>query len=225
MIRKYAKTHKYPGTYDDVVKTLRRLEKQKLARSYKQESPYQPTLWAAPGVKKPIDPDFRQHELDCADLFVAYWRFHPQSLTHWDWAWQKDEQTEYNIYKKHSILYDRRMCLDGKWFFWEVDRGTEDMDALKKKVEKYVKFSERFPDERFHVLFTLQYKRYGMQQSPEVQAEKIRERGNALLALFEKAHRGHQFLVGLHTEVLEDPLGKVFVSPADVASPISLLDL
>ena len=204
---------------------LRRLEKAGLAKSHPQGTPYLPTLWTDPSTKKPINPDFRQHELDCADLFVAYRQFHPKYLTRWDWHWDKDEETAYGVYKKGSTLYDRRMYFNGRWFFWEVDRGTEPMEKLAEKVDKYIEFSNRNPNILFHVLFTLQYKRHGLDIAPGEELAEIANRGNALLEIFEDRRRGHQFLVAHHSEVLSEPLGPVFVSPADPEKPLSILDL
>jgi len=227
-ISKYGKTHTYPDAYDDVVKILRRLEKKGLVKCHRQESEWKTNLWSKPGVKDIINPDNRAHEIDCADLYVAYWRYAPDRMRSWDAHWQDDEIQEYKVYTQGSVLYDARMHFDGRWFFWEVDRGTEGMNTLEEKVDNYIRLFDGLKlskDVRLHVLFTLQFERYGMGYSPEEKKKAIAKRAKALLQMFHDRRRSQQFLVARHSEVLADPLGPVFVSHQDATTPLSLTDL
>lgn len=219
---RYGKTLVYPDAYDDVTKLMRRLEKKGLARAHPKVSKYKPTLWSKPGIKDFETDDNIQHELDCTDLYVAYWPSYPTGLQYWDWQWQLDEKHLYETYKKDGFSFDGRMKYRGNWFFWEVDRGTKSLDQLEDQVLGYIKFAARVPDPYFRVLFTLQYSRWGFTYADEDRQKNINRRARFLLDLLNRHKTGNRFLVARHSEVLENPLGQVFTSPLDEYNYTSL---
>lgn len=175
---------------------------------YHQEHNNQPRAWmlspsyakanGLPPVECPENFYNRKHELACADLFVQYF----PHVTHWDNRWMGTEQQ----FKSFGLFYDARMVIDGRLVFWEVDRGTEDLDRqVIPKVEKYVALSDAFHRDRFTVCFT--FEKYRRQD--------LNKRINDMLYALTGFRRGDQFLVAKHSEVCADPLGEVFVSPKD----------
>ena len=215
-IVRYRKTHLYPAGYDDVIKLLPQLQKEGLVKRHPRKSEYEPTLWSLPGHKKPISPLTRQHYIDTTNLLVAYWQ--PQ---HWDEKWLEADHENYEIDSKVP-MYDARMKKWDKVIYWEVDRGTEEMDVLYEKVDKYIAFCERHNDNESHVVFTLQYFRFGEEQSDAQRLKKLKERSYALLDYLAQKRRGNQFLVAWHDQVLATPYGDVFVTPLKPESASSL---
>lgn len=119
-------------------------------------------------------------------------------------------------------MYDARMKKWNTIFYWEVDRGTEEMEILYDKVDKYIAFSNKYFTDKFHVIFTLQYFRFGEEQSDTQRLKKLKERSNLLLDYLATKHRGNQFLVAWHDQVIATPYGAVFVSPLAPATPVAL---
>jgi len=173
-----------------------------------------PTLFSLPGKRRPINDWNRSHELDCADVFVALQR--TGRLSHWQKYWSDEE---YHLYlKRFGVEFDRRFELDGsdQVFFLEVDRGTEDIATIRKKIQCYVRLSQAYPDERFTVLFTVQGYRYHYDDL---------SRQNELLPVLAEAKRSNQLLVAVQTDVVEDPLGPIWTTPLDPTGKIDLLAL
>lgn len=170
----------------------------------------QPKVWMLPGVDYPENFYIRRHELDVADLFIAYNRH----VTHWDTEWGELERTKLNI-PRYRVNYDARMVLNGRVYLWEVDRGSEDFEQLSAKIGKYIQFSESLPPESFQVVFTMQkYRRL-----------HLGNRADKLLKFIADKKRRNQFVVALHSQVLADPLGAVFVSPLEPMAKRLLSDL
>lgn len=203
------------------MKALRRLEKRKLAICHLASNPYEPNLWSRPGIK-PVSPEFRAHEVACADLFVAY--YGTPGLTHWDWQWTKAEVDEYATFRKSSFLFDRRMILNGRMIFFEHDRGNRHPEKLAEQIKNYYDFSVRYPDLAMNVIYTLDWARAGLRYDEDTKLEYLNERGRFLEQEFKQYRRGNQFLFALQSDVVADPLGKVFVSPLTDAR-LSLSDL
>lgn len=171
----------------------------------------QPKVWMLPNISYPQNFYTRTHEIDVADLFVAYERH----VSHWDTEWGKLEREQLNI-PHYRVNYDARMVLGGKVYLWEVDRGTMDIEEkLFAKVDKYIQFSESLPPDAMQVVFTMQkYRRM-----------KLKNRAHLLLEYIASKKRRNQFIVAMHSDVLADPLGAVFVSPLDPLSKRNLSEL
>src|ERR1019366_5538265 len=136
----------YPRTRD-MLATLLKREQIKRWRDHASES----YLFCLPEVDIPTNFYNRQHEIDCGDLFVAY--FNTGKLQYWDALWQEDEK---GIKDNYRVWYDRRFQLDDKLFFLEVDRGTEDLDAFETKIKKYLKLAQDHQGVNWYVLITVQ---------------------------------------------------------------------
>lgn len=184
-----------------------------LVRRHKRKSKWEPTLWSLPGYKQPISSAFRQHYIDTTNIAAAYW-----PLQHWDEKWLEEDYANYDINNKVP-MYDARMKKWDAIMYWEVDRGTEEMEDLFEKVDKYIDFSDRYYEDRFHVIFTLQYFRFGEDQDPAQRLKKLRERSDELLDYLIDKKRGNQFLIAWHDHILADPYGSVYVSPLDPSTP------
>lgn len=172
----------------------------------------QPLVWMLPGTNYPNNFFIRQHELDCADLFVA---FYPH-LSVWESEWGAFEK-QAKVHIKYRLNFDRRMTMpDGKVFVLEVDRGTEDLDKqLEPKIDKYIAFSNANPSYKFQVVITLQkYRRMD-----------LGNRAGRVLAMLQEKRRGNQFIVASHTKLVKDPFGKVCASPLAPEVPIGLGDV
>jgi len=215
---KYGKTHEYPDAYDDVVKLLRRLEAEGLAKKHPKESRYKPTIWSKPGIKEIKRHDEVLHELDCMDLYVAYWPSQPDGLQYWDWQWQADERHAYGSYRSGGANFDGRMLYRGQWFIFEVDRGTKTLEQLEDQVKGWLALSRKEPGKYFRVIWTLQFERYGFTYPPEEKRKQVNRRARFLLDTFDRLKTGERFLVARHSEVLSDPFGPVLVSPLSPAA-------
>ena len=141
-----------------------------------------------------------EHERACADLYVTY------SLT---WNINFWESVPHEEYLELGLKPDRSSIIDSRIIFWEVDKGTETLAVIRKKVERYIELSQLHPERRFHVIFT---------------ASKARAR-SILLDVLPPFKRGNQFLVADHLSVVEQPYEPVFVSPLDPTKWLTLLDL
>lgn len=169
-------------------------------------------IWTLPKIKPPQNWYNREHELDCADVFVALAK--TSKLLHWDSEWTDDEHKEF--VRRFGVYYDRRFELDGsdKVFFLEVDRGSEDVATLADKVRKYVKLAHAFPKQPIQVLFTVQ--RY-MRQDLKNRTEKI------IKHAIHPAKANEMFLVAPHDLFLKDPSAPVCITPSDWTKCVSLL--
>lgn len=141
-----------------------------------------------------------EHERACADLYVTY---------HLTWSLQFWESLPNEEYLALGLKPDRSSIIDGRIIFWEVDKGTETLPVIEKKIERYIELSARHPDRRFHVVFT---------------ATKRRAR-SILMDVLPAFKRGDQFLVAEHQSVIERPYEGVFVSPKDPEKWLSIHDL
>lgn len=183
----------------------------------KQEDP---NWYSLPGAVRPFNDQNRDHEIDCADMFVALKK--TGKLDHWQKYWSKDEHALF--LKRFHVEYDRRFELEDceQVFFLEVDRGSESPDQIKKKIQDYTRMSVAYPQERFTVLFTVQG--YIRDNNDDIL------RFNKLMPILANAKRGNQFLMAIHSEAVSDPLGNIWHSPwteGNSLDPdhISLLDL
>lgn len=202
------------------IQALNRLHKKDLVAKTRVTSIYNgkvdhnsPIIWTNKGVRYNTNPDNRQHEIDCGDFLVSLMgAVHPETerLTHWDYEWGAEEKKEY--IKTRQFYFDRRFVLDDRLFFLEVDRGTKDLEAVRKQFERYVHFSESYPAERFQVLVTVQGYRH-------IKAE---DRATQLFKILASLKRGNQFLITMHQHALGNPLGKVWKSPLDGNAWLSL---
>jgi hypothetical protein len=141
-----------------------------------------------------------EHERACADIYVTY------QLT---WTLQFWECVPHPEYLDLGLKPDRVSNIEGRIVFWEVDKGTETLNVIRKKVERYIKLSTLHPDRRFYVIFTATRNR----------AKSI------LLDVLPDFKRGNQFLVAEHQSVIEHPYEPVFVSPLDPGKWLSIVDL
>lgn len=200
-----------PG-YFSAWQILQRMRKDGLVKPNDIPVPGAVDIWTLPNTKVPRNWFNREHELDCADVFVALYK--TGIVDNWDSHWTDDETKQ--IAEKYGVYYDRRIVLEGfdKVIFLEVDRGTEEIDVIANKVKKYIKLHAAFPREKFVVLFTVQgYK-----------GEEVKARVQKMI---KGAIHGHQqndlFLLTPHEPFLEDPLGAVCISPNDWDKPVTLL--
>jgi hypothetical protein len=173
-------------------------------------------LYSLPGVKKPVnDQHLYGHEMDCADLFVALQK--TGHLARWERRWDEDQRKA--LGDRFNVWPDRIFELDDTddVYFLEVDRGTEEIDKqIKTKLEAYMRMGNALPGQSFRILFTAQGYRYHASDHARLQE---------LLGHLDKLRRGNQILVGVHSEVLKDPLGNVWVSPVDPSKKLSLSGL
>ena len=87
------------------------------------------------------------------------------------------------------------MKLGGKTFFFEVDRDTENLSVIEKKIENYITYS-RETNERFHVIFDVVVDDFDDRQ------KRFRKIGEYL----ETIHRGNQFALTYHTLITNSEL-------------------
>ena len=195
-----------PPTYTRTKAMLKNMAADGLLEEPDRDHPQQAFLWSVKGVKAPENYYNRVHDQTVADLYVKYFNATGGNI-YWDVRWPEDDKKEYRI-DHYGVNYDARMHLQDKVFFWEVEKGTKDITgdrSLETKVDKYIRFSQAYPDERFTVLLTFaSYKHI-----------KALDRLKQTLAMLAPKRRGDQFLVALEDKVLADPLGNVFLSPVD----------
>lgn len=163
-----------------------------------------------------INPDNRDHELDCVDFLVALveaLRPETERLAHWDYKWSEEELELYAV--KNKMYFDRRFLLDSFLYFLEVDNGTKSLRAIREQFERYVALSNAFPKERFTVLYTTQKYR-----SVSAHARLL-----SVLRIAGEMKRGNQFLIGLHEHAVVNPLVRMWRSPLNPDALISVSDL
>ena len=141
-----------------------------------------------------------EHERACADVYVTY---------HLSWTVRFWETVPADEYLQLGLKPDRASTIEGRIIFWEVDKGTETLSVIRKKVERYIQLSQLHPNQKFYVIFT---------------ASKDRAR-SILLDVLPPFKRGNQFLVAEHKSVVERPMEAVFVSPLDPTKWLSIFDL
>lgn len=122
------------------------------------------------------------HEVAGADLFVKYFRYME--------AWSYEPPLFYDPETKKNVRADRGLKLYGKTFFFEVDRDTENMTDIKKKIDDYIRYG-RETGERFHVIFDVALD--GIQET-NLRSEEIGK-------YIETIHRGNQFCVAAHSRL------------------------
>jgi hypothetical protein len=163
-----------------------------------------------------INPDNRDHELDCVDWLIALvtaLRPETDRLTHWDYKWSEEELELYAV--KNKIYFDRRFILDDYLYFLEVDNGTKSLKAIRDQLLRYVSLSNAFPKERFTVLYTTQ----------KYRTTSAEARLNSVLRIAGEMKRGNQFLFGLQSDSLVNPLVKMWRSPVNPDELIAFSDL
>ena len=120
-----------------------------------------------------------------------------------DWFYEENEG---------DIRFDRKLIYKKKTFFFEVERGTQPIDTIEKKIKNYSHLQGSF-----NVIFTVQdYQDAHRFKSSQSQGEKI-------LELLSKYKRGNQFLVTPHKAFLSDPLGGRLISPLDTIHSLNSL--
>jgi len=141
-----------------------------------------------------------EHERACADLYVTYclsW-----NLNFW-------ETVPHEEYLELGLKPDRASKIEDRIIFWEVDKGTETLAVIRKKVERYIALSNQHPGRKFYVIFT----------ASKGRAQSI------LLDVLPEFRRGNQFLVGVHESVVQNPYDAVFKTPVAPEKWLSILDL
>lgn len=200
-----------PG-YFSAYRRLRAMLKDGLVKQHKLTVPGSVDVWTLPGVSIPKNWFNREHELDCADIFVALHK--TGKLESWDPLWTDVEAEE--IAKEYGLYYDRRIELEGfnGVIFLEVDRGTEDVKKLHEKARKYVRLARDYPKEKILVFFTIQgYFSKNLQKRTE----------NIIRYAIHPQKMNALFLLAPHELFLENPLGEVCISPDDWNVPVKLL--
>jgi hypothetical protein len=159
------------------------------------------------------------HERNCADIYVSY--ENTGQLERWA---VPEVMADYEEYVKVGLRPDRISKIAGKIVFWEIDRGSENYEAVSDKIPNYIELGRRHPEHRFHVIFTTRdYYRHKngkdvLRQSSQTRAKRI------LLDLME-FKRGNQFIVGQHDTIINDPQGAVFASPLAPETLVSLTEI
>jgi hypothetical protein len=223
------KTYQYPGTYQLTIQMLNRLKKEGIVKQTKEVSAREGKvnvnasyIWSVvadadfekQGYSKdkriPIDPDNKDHELDCADFLVALVEaIYPNldRLSHWDYSWTKEERDTFHIdgANGYGVNYDRHFILDGKEYFLEVDRGTKNPEYVYEQLKRY----KRFLAEKSRgatLLVTAQRYRFKTDQ------DKAAEIWNMVRRL---GVPSRQMLVCIHSLALQNPLAPVWKCPPD----------
>lgn len=215
--------YKYGGTYDLTLQMFKQLEKdgvvvrsKEISRREDKVNHNAPFIWSLKGVDMNINPDNRDHELDCVDFLVALvaaLRPETDRLIHWDYKWSEEELEQYAV--KNKIYFDRRFILDAYLYFLEVDNGSKSLKAIREQLERYVNLSLAFPAERFTVLYTTQ----------KYRTTSAEARLQSVLRILAEMKRGNQFLVALHSHAMTNPLAKIWRSPLDPNSLVALSEL
>jgi len=159
------------------------------------------------------------HEKSCADIYVSYAT--TGLLTEWG---VPEEFPDYEEYEKTGLRPDRISSIGGKIIFWEIDRGSENYDKVSEKVPRYIELGKRHPKHRFHVVFTTR-DCHRHKNGKQILRQSSKARAKRILLDLIDFKRGSQFLVAEHQMITDTPLGKVFVSPIDPQTYISLCQL
>jgi hypothetical protein len=138
------------------------------------------------------------HELACGDVYIGFKRTGKLE----NWVYYPKE------FEAIRLKPDRKAKLEGirQELYLEIDRATEPLWKIEKKVENYLKVSE---GRSFQVVF--------------VAPSKSRAQG--ILGVLMRYQRGNQFLVSLQEWIALDPLAEIFVSPLAIEKKRFLSDL
>lgn len=156
----------------------------------------------------PIDPDNKDHELDCADFLVSLaGAIHPdmERLTHWDYAWTKEERKAFSIdavndAQGYGVNYDRHLIFDNREYFLEVDRGSKNPGYVFEQFKRYKAFFDGVGKNDARLLITAQKYRFTTDQA----------RASMLWNMVNRLGFGRRALVTVHSHALEYPLGAVW---------------
>jgi len=145
--------------------------------------------------RKEVSEQSWKHERDCGDLFTAFIYTKDLPITEW----------EHTSDQKHGLRFDRAAKIAGKQFYFEIERGTQTITAIKEKVEQYL----RIPG-TFYVVFTVQ----DYQPNPYMKVVKTyRQFGEDILNLVAQYRRRAQLVVAPHHLLVENPSAEILVSP------------
>jgi hypothetical protein len=144
------------------------------------------------------------HEVAGADLFVHYYPYLE--------AWSYEPILFYDPATKKNVRADRGMKLDGKTFFFEVDRDTENVGEIRKKVENYIKYGYE-TNQMFHVIFDVAV---GYLHKAN---KRLKEIGDYL----DTIHRGNQFSATFHTLLTESDITEPVIFTPSGKYPIDRL--
>jgi hypothetical protein len=129
------------------------------------------------------------HEHAAADLFAHYYPYLE--------AWKYEPIVG-------EIRADRGMKLEGKTYYFEVDRDTENIGIIQNKIDAYIRYG-RETGERFHVIFDI------VMDNLEASNARMREIGQYL----DTIHRGNQFCLSTHLLLTEsDVTEKMVFTPS-----------
>jgi hypothetical protein len=183
------------GSYSHTLKALQTLLKQNVIKRDRHHN-NEPYFFFLSNERFSDNFFNKHHERACADIYVAYKT--TGLMEGWDDNW-KDHTKEYGL--KFNLRYDRRMRYKGQTFYWELDRGQEDLETIEGKVKKYQKFLNE-TQHIFFIIFVVESTRY---KTIEERCEDITN------VIASQNTKGFQFLVARHADVIENPLGSVFL--------------
>ena len=251
------RSYQYPGTYDLTLQCLTSLFKKKkvgrqqeiTVREEKVNHNAEFVWYIRPDKefdterynqdkRVPIDPDNKDHELDCAEVFVSLANAvnfdFEHRLTHWDYGWTKKEREYFHIDDRYHVNYDRHFILDGREYFLEVDRGSKDPDAVKEQLKRYKVFLNDYKKHDATVLFTMQPYHgqaflndlfHEPEEREKRRQARLLERANKLFPIVKNLNTGNQILLAFHKNVLSHPLERIWKSPQNPNGFLSLGDL
>jgi hypothetical protein len=163
-----------------------------------------PIFYSLPKIKALNLHNYR-HEFLCGEIYVAY---ETTGLLQ-DWG-KPEHYPDYHEYVKLGVKPDRLSIINRKIIFWEIDRGTEVLQKIRTKVEKYLALARRHPGQKFYVVFTA---------TP----------GRARSILFEVLGGVRNWQVWFYCASQErignDPLGAVLASPTRPEQGFSIAEL
>jgi hypothetical protein len=165
----------------------------KLLKHQKRENPNASDLWMLPDTPR-VTPTKKAHEIAKGELYVAYNKVE---------EWYNELLIGEGLRSDCSMLYGVRV-------HFEVDLGTEAMDSLFEKVDKYIRYCPR--DEK--TIFVL---RDGIRRTAKTTGSNL----NAYL--YEK-RRGKQFSFTRLDLITSDPYGKWLFNPLQ-DEPLNLDEL
>ncbi len=107
---------------------------------------------------------------------------------------------------------DRGMKFGEKTVYFEIDRCTEGLKVIDRKLESYIKYASQ-SGERFYVVFSIM----GTER-------EVENRGNNLIPILQSKRHGHQFLIANHSNLLNNPLGDNLYSPLNEILSLGALE-
>lgn len=144
------------------------------------------------------------HEVAGADLFVKYYPYME--------AWSYEPILFYDPLTKKNVRADRGMKLGGKTFYFEVDRDTENIGIIQKKIDQYIQYA-RETGERFHVIFDI------VLDDLDRTNKRLAEIGSYL----DTIHRGNQFCATTHLLLTESDITSEIIFTPSGKYPILML--